>query len=640
MPIPVEIPITKHFGKDTVTEIDRYVHDRLKSLVEGSRVIREDKIKQWRKVYAGTPREKNKSFPWPNCSNIVPPIVGSYVDQLTAKIVMGIFGIDPLWVAGLCGEFTKDEKAEEQRGAIEEWLSYAGLEPGHLHLMPKYTVWIRTMVKYGLGTMKLIPEMVVEQVAEHVTSSGVVTFGERLRHDGPVALPLIFEDFLIPATSQELQRDPMVAQRCVMERWQVEPLTRDASYIKDNVIKVLKNADRQGPDAARADLERETGVESPRGDGLASQWDIYECHLPYSINGKRFQFIYTYHLGSETPIKRVFNWLPENSIPFIPARLGNDGERSHGLGFCEMLKDFQEEVAAIHNRRGDAGTLANTNILRAGPGLQLDANFSIYPNAIITGENGALEVIPLGRDAAATIEDEKMSLQLCQDRAGVGASSSGPGAGGVNKKGQYGAMNTWMIQSEGNTRANLNLTEFRGAHYVCGRQALMYYAHFGVAEKDLKALRAQGVFLKKALESYKEGRIILPIRAATGSVNKEIEKQSLMLLLNNVRAHWQQVNQMMQATSNPMAPPEQQEYLMQVILSSNLLMKKIVKEFGLSDPSQYIPEPLGIEEKTKAINDQKKQQAQGPQSGGESWRQPPSWLQGNGQPQMPEGVQQ
>ena len=50
--------------------------------------IREVKITQWRKIYSGTPKEKTKSFPWQNASNVVPQIVGSFVDQLTAKIIM------------------------------------------------------------------------------------------------------------------------------------------------------------------------------------------------------------------------------------------------------------------------------------------------------------------------------------------------------------------------------------------------------------------------------------------------------------------------------------------------------------------------------------------------------------------------
>ena len=81
-----------------------------------------------------------------------------------------------------------------------------------------------------------------------------------------------------------------------------------------------------------------------------------------------------------------------------------------------------------------------------------------------------------------------------------------------------------------------------------------------------------------------------------------------MLLLNNTRAHWQMVAQLLQQTSNPMAPPDYQEYLLNVIISSNTLMKKIARDFGVQDPTEILPEPLGVEDKAGQINQQFRQQ--------------------------------
>jgi hypothetical protein len=610
MPIPVELPITKHFSDSRVTEIDVYCRDRLKSMKMGLREIREEKIQKWRKVWSGEPREKSKSFPWQGAANLVIQVVGSYESQLTAKIVMATIAADPLWVVGLMGEWKREEHSEEQREAVEEWLSYSGMEPSHLNLLDKYVVWIRTMVKYGLGAMKLLPELTVEQVAETIDSRGNVTFRERTRHDGPVALPLLFEDFLIPPTHTELERYPIVAQRKVFQRYELEPLLYDPSFgggesKKSPIIeKILRSPDRQGPDATRRDIEQSTGAKSDYGGALSDEWDIYESYFPYTVLGKRFHIIETYHLESETPLKRVFNWLPENTLPYVTARLGSDGERSHGFGFCEMLKDYQEEVSAIHNRRGDASTLSNTNLIRAGEGTQLDSNFSIYPNALVTGAEGAIEVIPLGRNANETIKDEQQTLNLATDRAGVGPSASGAGAGAPGKKGQFSAMGAFPILQEGNTRANLNVTEFRTSHYVLGRKKLLYDAHFGISKEHIDALGKQGKWLELALKNYREGRINLPIRAATGSVNKEIEKQNLMLLLNNVRAHGQQIAQLLQALANPMAPPELQHFLASFAMSSTFLMKRICKDFGIEDPSVVVPDVTGIEERIVTLEKQ------------------------------------
>jgi hypothetical protein len=607
MPIPTEVPISHLFSDERIKDIEGYSKDRIQSLVRGLRGIREEKINKWRKVYNGTPREKTKSFPWQNASNVVIQLVGSYVDQLVAKIVMGSVAMEPLFTTELVGEFPQEDNAEKQRVAVEEWLAYRMLEPSQVNYLPKAVIWIRNMVRYGFGAIKVIPEKVVEQVVKE--DGG---FREYVRHNGPVAYPIMFEDFLMPSTTIELERSPFIAQRSRFERFEIESMLHDPSYDRARIREALKSPTRQGPDRNQQQIENETGAKIDTGNSVVDQWDVYECYFPYNVAGKKFQLISTCIAddNAENPrfIKSVFNWLPDNSLPYTGARLGSDGERAYGFGFCEMLKDYQEEVTAIHNRRGDASTLANTNLIRIDTGQQIDTQFSIFPNATVPAAKDAIEVIPLGRTANETIKDEGMSLQLAQDRAGVGPSSSGSGGGTVNKKGSYSAMGTFATMQEGNTRANLNLTEFRQSHYCFGRTSLMYDAHFGVAEKDIQAMGKMGQYLQKALENVKSGKIILPVRAATGSVNKEIEKQNLMLYLNNWRAHVQMVMQLMQGLSNPMAPPEYQHYVISTIIAGDTLMTKISRDFGIPDPSGVLPEPLGLQDKADDIQQQQRQQ--------------------------------
>ena len=393
-----------------------------------------------------------------------------------------------------------------------------------------------------------------------------------------------------------------------MSRLDIEALLYDPTYDKETITEILKNPTRQGPDRTEQEIENDTEVRTDIGPH-SQIWDIYQVYFPWDTPSGRYRLIAEYDLHNRKRLKGVFNWLPENSLPYVEARLGSDGERAYGFGFCEMLKDHQEEIAAIHNRRGDAATLSNTNILRVDFGSQMDTQFSIYPNALFPGAKDSIEVLPLGRDARETIKDEQMTLQLATDRAGVGPSASGSGAGTVNKKGAYSAMGSFQTMQEGNTRANLNITEFRHSHYVFGRLLTLYYAHFGVNKRDIDAMGRQGKHLSKAMENIKSGRLILPIRAATGSINKEIEKQNLMLLLNNHRAHVQMIMQLMQSLSNPMAPPPLQDYICQVIIASNALMRKITKDFlPEGDPDQFLPEPMGVQEKSEQIQAQDRMQ--------------------------------
>jgi hypothetical protein len=601
MAIPVEVPLAKHFSKDRISDIEKYLSERLEARKRGLTNMMTEKIKTWRKVYAGTPREKTKSFPWQNASNVVVKLVRSFSDQLAAKIVMGSVAMEPVFVADLVGDFKANQHAEDQREAVQDWMGYNAHEPSRWNLIPKYGIWTRNFVKYGFSAMKLMPERRVEQMIVSEGATGPI-FTEFTRYDGPVCLPIMFEDFLMSPTTVELIRDACLFQRARLEKWQVERLRYDRSFDRAAVAEALLRPTRQGPDRNQQDIENESGARSDT-DPVNDQWDMYEAHYQYQVMGKTFRCISTLFaddMGQQcTFVKHVFNWLPENSIPYIGAWLAPDGERAYAPGFCELLADYQEETSQIHNRRGDAATAANTSIFRIGSGQQIDSQFSFYPMATFTGDKDSLEVIQLGREARETIKDEQMTLNLAQDLAGVGPSSSGQGAGTVNKKGSYSAMGSFPTLQEGNTRANLITTEFRVSHYTLGRLALLYDAYFGVEQKDRNALGKKGEYLEMALQNVKEGKIALPIRAATGSVNKEIEKQNLMLLFNNVRAHWQFVAQLMQTAENPMAPPQLKDYVMQVVVASNILTRKICKEFAIEDPSSIVPEPRGIKEATE-----------------------------------------
>jgi hypothetical protein len=587
MPLPVFIPLEKHFDSDTREEILRHVDKNCTGLLTQWQELRTSKISSWRKVYRATPREKYKSFPWKNAANLVPGVVASFADQLTARLVMGLYGTDPLFPAGLVGTFGEDEQAEEQRNAVETFLSQMGKSPSELNLFYNQCAWLSNGVKYGFSVLKSPWETVVEQIALD-GSSGVV-FEDFIKSDGPKPTPLLFEKFLCPLNVAEFEQAPFLAQIVTLNELDLRNRVAQKIYRKEDVEALLKSPDRFGPDQAQRETQNDIAGGSTSSE-IDKEWDLYECYFPYIHNGKRFHIIYTYHKLSKTMMRSGFNFFPQNSLPFRMFRLGTDGESILGMGFCSMLGMYQEEIAQIHNQRRDSGTLANTTIIRASRSSQLDTNFSIYPMAVLPGEDGEYEFMPVGRAMTETIKEEQMTLQLATDRAGVGPASSGSGAGTVNKKGSYSAMGSFATSQEGNTRANLHQTTSRFAHLSLGNDLLRLYAHFGVTESKLKSMGKMGEHLKMALENVKKGRLWIPIYAATGSINKEIEKQNLMLLLQQFRAHYQTTAQMMAAVDSPMTPSDVKAYTMKVIGAGNVLMTRIAKDFGIEDPSRILPE--------------------------------------------------
>lgn len=607
MPLPAAIPVQKHFtDKDDLAGLEKYVKENIETQRSQWKNLRETKITAWRRVYRGVPKEKYKSFPWKGAANLVPRIVSSFTDQLTARLIMGLYGTDPLFAAGLLGTFGEDEQAEEQRDAVERFMSQYGKSPDELNLFNAEYAWFHNANKYGFAALKHTWDHVVEQVAEAEVGKDVV-FRDYTKYDGPRPLPVLFEKFMCPLNIADFRQANMLIHITTLKEMDLLDRKARGLYPGAKVDAVLAIPDRFGPDQAQKEMEDD--INGSSSGFQQKEWDLYECWFPYIVKGKRFSIIATYHIPSNTMLRCTFNFLPDNMVPFKLARLGTDGESIMGMGFCELLGVYQEEIAQIHNQRRDSGTLANTTIIRAALGSQLDTNFSVYPMAILPGEEGQFEFMQIGRATTETIKDEQMTLQLAQDAAGIGPSSSGSGAGSVNKKGSYSSMGTFATNQEGNTRANLHQTSSRFAHLTLGNDLLKLYAHLGVDKKKMQAMGNMGEMLMKALTNVREGRMCIPIYAATGSINKEVEKQNKMLMLQHTRAHYQFIQGILAAAANPMTPPDVIQYNWRVADSSARLMDSLLRDFGEQDPSQIIPDVDGHQ---KIVEMQQKQQGQQP----------------------------
>src|SRR5580692_6417619 len=155
MPLPAAIPVQKSFtSKDDLAGLEKYVDDNIRSLKSQWKQLQDTKITAWRRVYRGVPKEKYKSFPWKGAANLVPRIVSSFTDQLTARLIMGLYGSDPHFAAGLLGTFKPEEKAEEQRQAVESFMSAYGKSPNELNLFQAEYAWFHNANKYGFSALK------------------------------------------------------------------------------------------------------------------------------------------------------------------------------------------------------------------------------------------------------------------------------------------------------------------------------------------------------------------------------------------------------------------------------------------------------------------------------------------------------
>src|SRR5271156_2853109 len=128
--MPAIRPVKTDFGKDATEDMWRYVEESSEYWWQKTRNFREDKLKEFARLYKGIPLTDTRDIPWPGASNIEIQVVATNSDQLLAR-VMAIYMTEPLWTAKVFGDL-ENGKGVDQKTAIENFLGTMALEPAEL----------------------------------------------------------------------------------------------------------------------------------------------------------------------------------------------------------------------------------------------------------------------------------------------------------------------------------------------------------------------------------------------------------------------------------------------------------------------------------------------------------------------------
>lgn len=582
-------------GADTNAAIERYVEEQLEWLIQAHKDLHTVKIPKWRKLYLGVPAEAGRNFPFPNAANTVVQVIGETVDTMVARVMGLIYATHPLWVFKTFARGTPQDMkgAEERRKAIEDFMDLVGFEPKVLDLQRVEAQWFTDTAKLGTGFVKESLEQQVEAVVVGYDEQRRVKGRESTIYAGPRVSKLRHEDVLADPAAQTLEEAEFVAVKKSLKRMALEERAFTEVYKKEAVEAILGSPDRSGTgETVRQELQDQGITPVQRAESTA-EWDIFECYFSWWAGRpkRKYRVIFSYHKKSKTVMRKVFNFLPNNGLAVKRAKLGYRTDGMYGHGYAELLETYQEELSTTHNQRLDNATVANIRALRVSPRARaLDANMELYPSALLVAEKDDIEAIAVGDVYPSTFKNEELTLGLAARRAGVSPAVSGAGTGGMMKRPQqYSAQGTLAVMQENNSVVGFATSEFRHAHVMLGSDLAALYGKFGTNGLE-RAFGVEGQKLEAALKEFEENILSIPIRSSTGSLNREADKQTGVIMAGLLQRHYTAVSQLLQAMSNPMVPPESREYFMQVIMATEMLHRRIVHDFGFEQPELYIPE--------------------------------------------------
>lgn len=601
-------PVDVNFGHDGDIALDNFVYNNLIALINSYQKLHKDKLPKWRRLTKGIPVEDEREFPWPGASNVVIQLIGENVSVIKAIQLGTIYEILPLWVAGLVGDFKDDEFGDEQRTAWESFLDLMGLSSDELDLYRVESNAAHDIASLGSVVIKCPWITQVQNIVTGLNYEGQLIESTETLYDGPRPEKLSYEDWAATPTAKTWKDAKFKYHEIRLYRWECEEKVAQGHFSKEAWEKIKENPDVQGLTEEEQRKLEENHFESPIYDKDLARWRFYECWLQYRHNEKNYSLIYIMHLNPQIRMKAAFNFYPKNEEPFEFGRLGYDEDGLIGYGFAEMGEMYQEDVSTKHNQRNDNHTLCNTSIVLAGTNPRIDSGINLFPMAVLPFSKDDIAIQQLGVPDQSSVQEENLTIALAKARFGTDfVSPEGMGSGSVDKKGNYNSMGTFSIMQQGARRVNVNITDFRYLHLNLGNKVSRQYSYFGVGENRYKYFGEQAKYLRMAAESIKLGRLNLPIKAATASINREVEKQTGMLFTNVMQKHFGSIAQILQGATNPMINQEYRDYLIGTVSALSYIMSKLLRAFGYDDILRMQPEldiVKKIQNKGKVTNGQ------------------------------------
>lgn len=614
--MPLLEPVVANFGTDGNKSLDEFVFSNLTALINSYMSLHTSEVQRWRRLTKGVPKDKKKDFPWENASNTIVQLIGENVDTIKAVQLGTIYEILPLWTAGLVGTWPEDAKGEEQRSVTERFLDQMGLSKSELDLYRVESKAAHDIAALGSVVIKIPWVTNVQQIVTGIDSSTLeLTESEETLYDGPRPEKLAYEDWAATPTAQTWEEAKFKYHEYRITKQECEYKVFKGHFDKDAWEKIENSPDVIGLTAEEEAKIAEQGLQSGYEAKELARWRFYECWLEYQHNNKKYSIIYTMHLNPKLRMMAYFNFYPRNEEPFEFGRLGFSEDGLLGYGFAEMGEMYQEEASTTHNQRMDNRTLLNTSVLLGGNNPRIDAGISLFPMAVLPFNKDECSIESLGARADSSVPEEQLTIALAKARFGTDMpAAEGMGSGTTGKKGTYSSMGTFSIMQQGARRININITDFRYLHLNIGAKSLRQYASFGIGDNRLKYYGDDAKYLSMAMEAIKSGRLELPIKAATASINREIEKQTGMLFTQVMQRHYGAIAQILQGITNPVIDPDIKEYLLGTIGGMAYVMSKLARAFNYDDVNRIQPELKTLEKlqaKLKAEKEQAQKQQQG-----------------------------
>ncbi len=562
-------------------ELDRAEADR-RAYVE--------KLKEEIRLYEAVPVDAAKTWPWPDASNLVVPIIGSMVDTIFPRIYSTLFGVTPV--------ITFEEKDPDFSDNVKEFQFYFDIiQKEELKLQRTSQDWFLESIIHGTSVVKLVWDKHTRTVKGYNEKGEITKQKEKVVKNGPALYRVPLVDFFIPFYASSIADAPWVAQRFRTYWGRLKAFEDQGIYKNLDLIQYTTEFESDEYTQKREEIEETE-------PSYQEEYELFEFWLEYDIDndGADENLIVTYHADSRTILRVQFNPYWHMRKPFREFIYWPRHDRFYGIGIATMIAPIQDEVTSIHNQNLDNRTIANTRMWEVVKGSTADRNFSgVAPGRVVRVDRLGEEIqsLEMGEVYASSVEAEQIPMRLAQQRSGVSDFLSGMDFG--QGAGRETATTTMVRMQEARTRFNWTMDSARMALQDIAEMTVTLLQQFAEEDTVARVVGDDGAILVQELleldEEEVRGKVGMFATASSASVNKEAEKQNLIGLSQLLQQQTLTYEMpLVQIVLNPQAPPPLKEWAMNKLNGSRVLFDRILQTFDERNAEEILGSLRALEQ--------------------------------------------
>ena len=327
---------------------------------------------------------------------------------------------------------------------------------------------------------------------------------------------------------------------------------------------------------------------------------FFEVWGRYDVNGDGLEetFVCWFHKETMQILRILHNPFMHGRDPFhVTQYLPNFG--IYGKGIAEIDEWAQNTATMLLNAQIHNVLLANTRMYTAPIGSNIQPGEAIYPGKIwMHAPDEKIGELRLGEVYPSLMNTLSGMMSFAEMRTGVSEIRQGNLTGLPSRTP---ATSLLSILREGNKRFDMILNNTRDVHSEMGLRMLQNVAqHYrdDPTTWDLFFMQALGqedaTLIKEVLSgsvSSIEESFGVELTATSAQVNKEVEKQSFVGLMQIVGQIGTQLVQVAQLIQNPQqAPPGSPMYETGAAMFKGgvQLLKQLLERFDIQNPSEYL----------------------------------------------------